>query len=68
MTTTAPTVAVASPVLDGRVMVDLLTLSCSECGDLSDCESAHKRSRLQYRAWQHAQSVHDGLVDREGWT
>lgn len=44
---------------------DCLVLTCSACGDLTD--PGVPRRFLQEKASRHAQDVHDGDVDREGW-
>lgn len=70
-----PRVAVEHPSVphvlsDVRVVVDdLLHVTCSECGDLTDYETNDEdgRHRLQRIAKTHAEETHDGLVDAVGW-
>ncbi len=51
---------------------DWVQASCSVCDVLdqavSAVASAKDRHRLTSIAYRHSQNVHDGDVDREGWT
>lgn len=49
------------------VMEDLLLVTCSSCGDVTDATSLDQRVTLQHVARKHAASEHDGLVDAVGW-
>jgi hypothetical protein len=51
------------------VLGDYEQVTCSRCGLLgSGPSSSIARNRLGNLAWNHARHVHDGDVDREGWT
>lgn len=71
-----PIVAVAHPQVPsytdpGAVvtMTDLLHVSCSRCGPVTDYDDDRPevRTRLQQLARQHADEAHDGLVEALGW-
>lgn len=50
-------------------MIDMLVVTCSECGPVTDFEDAgaETKERLQHLAKAHADEVHEGLVEAEGW-
>jgi hypothetical protein len=52
------------------VLGDWSQATCSRCGLLGDAWAftPKSRNRLAAVAYRHAGSVHDGDVDREGWT
>lgn len=68
-----PRVAVEHPVITWDVepvtMVDMLWVTCSECGPITDYDDARPsaKERLIGVAKAHANEVHDGLVDAVGW-
>ncbi len=71
-----PIVAVAHPDVPSYTdpgttvtMDDLLHVTCSRCGAITDYDDARPevRTRMQQLAKRHADEVHDGLVAAVGW-
>lgn len=66
-----PLVRVGVAHIAGIALPDDLELTCSECPEFG-VDYEHKgrstRNRLARQAHRHAEEVHDGDVDREGWT